>query len=188
MEITFYRKLANKVADAVISNQQYSEAEIKKIRYGLVCIFSDLYKTILFLLIFSIFSLTKEFVLAFLAIMLLRPFLGGYHAKSEVACIFMSFSMLVLSIFLGKQNLIPSYILIGLLAALPILGALIAPVQIKEKKKGSLGTKLAVVIITIALMSVDYFVFSSQIITLSVLEVYILAVYQQLINKLKYKL
>lgn len=56
MEITFYRTLANKVANAVVANQEYSEEDEKRIRYGLVCIFSDLYKFIL-LLIHTIFQL-----------------------------------------------------------------------------------------------------------------------------------
>lgn len=188
MEITFYRKLANKVADAVVSNQQYSEAEIKKIRYGLVCIFSDLYKSILFLLIFSIFSLTKEFILAFLAIMILRPFLGGYHAKNEVACIFMSFFMLLISIFAGRLYIFPSWLLLALMVILPVIGILIAPVHVKEIPTGGVGIKVSTALMTILLLTIDYFFFSSQILCLSVVEVYILAVYQRLINKYKYKL
>lgn len=103
MEITFYRTLANKVANAVVANQEYSEEDEKRIRYGLVCIFSDLYKFILLLIVFSIFSLTKEFFIAFISFLLLRPFLAGYHAKNELVCIFMSFSTILISILVRKK-------------------------------------------------------------------------------------
>jgi accessory gene regulator B len=185
MEITFYRKLADKAADAVLSSHDYTEAEKKKIRYGLVCIFSDLYKTILFLFVFSIFSLTKEFILAFLPILLLRPFLGGYHAKDELACIFMSLFMLIISTFTGKLDIIPLYIQLFLIIILPLLALLMAPVRIKEKVNGGIGTKSAAVFLTIILLLADYFIFPSQIILCSVIEVYLLAIYQLIINKIQ---
>ncbi|AEY68173.1 accessory gene regulator B family protein [Clostridium sp. BNL1100] len=188
MNITFYRKLAYKLADAITRNQQYSEVEIKNIRYGLVCIFSDLYKTILYLLIFTVLSLTKEFLCAFLAFLLLRPFLGGYHFKNEIVCIIMSFITMVIAIFAGKTVIIPYYLQLTLTVFLPILGFLIAPVNESQRQEGRKKTRTAAVVISILLLLSDFFFMPSNIISWSVIEVYSLSVYQLLIIKYKYKL
>lgn len=183
MNITFYRKLAYKVADSVTRNGQYTETEIKDIRYGLVCIFSDFYKTLLYLLIFTVFSLTKEFILAFIAFLLLRPFLGGYHFKSELVCIIMSFLTMAIAIFAGKIIIIPYYIQLLLIIILPIFALLIIPVKDSPKKEYRKRTGILTGLITVLLLLSDYFYMPDNIITWSVLEVYVLSVYQLLIIK-----
>ncbi len=188
MNITFYRKLAYKVADAVTRNGQYSETDIKNIRYGLVCIFSDLYKTILYLFIFTLFSLTKEFLCAFLAFFLLRPYLGGYHFKNEIVCIIMSFITMVIAIFAGKADIIPSYIQLALIVFLPILSILTAPVENRQKQESRKKTCIAAALMTVLLLLSDFFFMSYNIITWSVIEVYVLYVYQLLISKYNHKL
>lgn len=185
LEITFYRTLANKVADAVTENQEYSEADEKRIRYGLVCIFSDLYKIILLLIVFSIFSSTKEFLIAFISVLLLRPFLAGYHAKNEITCIFMSFSTVLISILVGKMNIIPYTLQLLLTILLPIIGLLIAPVRTKKVEEKKLKSKLLTVFFTTLILLVDYFLLTSQILLTSAILVYILALYQMLKNYIK---
>jgi len=182
LEITFYRKLANKVGDAVVGNQEYSELEAKRIRYGLVCIFSDLYKFILFLIIFSIFLLTKEFLIAFTGILLLRPFLAGFHAKTELACIFISFTTTLISIVLGDMNILPSSIQISLIVLLPIIGVIIAPVRTKKVEEKKIVLKISACIITAAILIFDYYFLTSQILFISVLQIYLLALYQMFKN------
>lgn len=188
MNITFYRKLAYKVADSVTRNGQYTETEISNIRYGLVCIFSDLYKTLLYLLIFTVFSLTKEFVLAFIAFLMIRPFLGGYHFKSEFVCIIMSFLTMVIAIFAGKIIIIPFYMQLVLIVLLPILGFLITPVKDKQKKEDRKKTGILTGVITVLLLLSDCFYMPGNIITWSVIEVYVLSVYQLLIIKYLHKM
>lgn len=190
MEITFYRKLANKLADAVVDNQEYSAGEIKRIRYGLVCIFSDLYKFILFLIIFSIFSLTNEFLIAFIGMLLLRPFLAGFHAKNELTCIFMSFTTMLISIMVGDMNILPSYIQVLLIFLLPVIGVIIAPVRVKKtENKNTVGLKLLTGIITTAVLLINYYLLSTQILLISVIIIYLLALYQLLKNHINnYKL
>lgn len=184
MEITFYRKLAEKVTDAVIQNKDYSDTEIKKIRYGLVCIFSDLYKFILYLLIFAIFSLTTEFLISFIGIMLLRPFLGGFHAKTEIACVFMSFSMLLISIILGNLNVVPIELHLLIIFLLPIIGSIIAPVRIKKVEENKSKFKLLAALFTISVLVIDYFLLKNQILLISVLLVYFFALYQYVKNRI----
>lgn len=182
MEITFYRKLANKVADAVVSNQEYSEVEAKRIRYGLVCIFSDLYKFILFLIVFSIFSLTKEYLIAFLGILLLRPFLGGFHAKTELACIFISFTTMLISILIGNMNIIPPLLQRVLIILLPIIGVIIAPVRTKKVEEKKFALKLLTALVTAFILIIDYFLLTNQILLTSIVLIYLLAFYQMLQN------
>lgn len=181
MEITFYRKLANKVADVVVGNQAYTEAEAKRIRHGLICTFSDLYKFILFLIIFAIFSLTKEYMIAFTGILLLRPFLTGYHAKTEIACIFISFTTMLISILVGDMNILPYYLQITLIVILPVIGAIIAPVRKKVEGK-NITVKLLTAFFTAAILMVDYYLLTGQIIFVSVIQIYLLTIYQAVLN------
>jgi accessory gene regulator B len=182
LEITFYRKLANRLADSVVANQEYSETEEKRIRHGLVCAFSDLYKFILLLIIFSIFSSTKEFFIAFSSILLLRPFLAGYHAKSELLCIFMSLTTIAISVFVGKLNIIPNPLHIVLMILLPIVGLVIAPVRTKKVEEKKTFSKLLTSLFTILVLILGYFLIDSQILLVSVLQIYLLALYQMLKN------
>ncbi len=188
MNITFYRKAAYKVADLVTRNGQYTEIEINNIRYGLVCIFSDLYKTILFLLIFSLLSLTKEFLCAFLAFLLLRPFVGGYHSKNEISCILMSFIMMFIAIFVGRTVINSYYIQLAHIVVLPILGFLISPVKEIKNQEDQKKKRILAGLLTFLLLLLDFFFISSNIITWSVIEVYVLSVYQILIIKYNHKL
>ncbi len=189
LEITFYRKLANKVADAVIGNQEYSDSEAKRIRYGLVCIFSDLYKFVLFLIIFSILSFTKEFLIAFTGLMLLRPFLGGFHAKTELACIFISFTTVLISVVVGEMNIIPPLLQQVLIILLPIIGVIIAPVRTKKIEEKKSSSKVLTGIVTAFILIIDYFLLTNQILFVTIIQVYLLALYQILKNcKTAYKL
>lgn len=182
MEITFYRKLANKVADAVVGNQEYSDAEAKRIRYGLVCIFSDLYKFLLFLIIFSILSFTKEFLISFAALLLLRPFLGGFHAKSELACIFISFTTVMISVVVGDMNILPSLLQQILIILLPITGVIISPVRTKKIEEKKFALKVLTGIVTAFILIIDFYILSNQILFVSIILIYILALYQILKN------
>lgn len=184
MEITFYRRLANRLADAVVQNQEYSESEEKRIRHGLVCIFSDMYKFILIFIVFSCFSLTKECFIAFIGILILRPFLAGYHAKSELLCIFLSLITTAISVFVGKLNIIPNNLYILSMILLPIVGLIIAPVRTKKVEEKKTLSKLLTALFTILVLIFDYFLIDSQILLVSVLQIYLLALYQMIKNHL----
>ncbi|MDF2984704.1 MAG: protein involved in post-translational modification of quorum-sensing peptide [Eubacterium sp.] len=177
MEITFYRKIADKVADAVIGSQQYSEAEAKKIRYGLVCFFSDLYKFILLLIIFSVFSQTLEFLLVFACTLLLRPFIGGFHAKNEVVCIFISFVTMLTGITVGRLDILHPNVKIALIILLPIFGAVISPVRKNKEARNYNVLKISVLLITAVLLILDYYILPYQFVFITVILIYLQAVY-----------
>jgi accessory gene regulator B len=182
LEITFYRKLANKLADAVVANQEYSDEDVKRIRHGLVCTFSDLYKFILFLVIFSFFSLTIEYLIAFTAILFLRPFLAGFHARTELRCIFISFSTMLISIVVGNMSILPSYLQHLLIILLPIIGIIIAPVRTKKIEEKKILYKISSCIITAVILITDYYLLINQIFFICVIQIYLLTLYQMLIN------
>ncbi len=183
MEITFYRKIADKVADAVIGNEQYSEADAKKIRYGLVCFFSDLYKFILLLIIFSLFSETREFLLVFGCTLLLRPFVGGFHAKNEFVCILISFLMMLTGVTVGRLDILPSNAVIALIILLPVFGAVISPARKNKEAKNYTVIKISVLLITAGLLALDYYILPHQYVFISVILIYLQAVYSLAVKK-----
>lgn len=184
MEITFYRKLANKLADAVVNNHKYSEAEEKKIRYGLVCIFSDLYKFILLLIIFFLLSSTKEFLIAFIGVLVFRPVLGGYHARSEIACIFISLFTMLVSVYVGKLSVLPLPAQVIIFACLTILGVVIAPVRTKQISENNMKYKILAAFLTPLAFIFDYFLFDNQVLSISTVLIYMFAVLQFVKNSL----
>lgn len=183
MEITFYRKLANKVAEVVVSNHPYSEEESRRIRYGLICIFSDMYKLLLYLVIFAIFSLTKQYLIALIGVVVLRPYLGGFHAKNEITCIFISFFYLLLSILLGRLDMVPQFVQIGVLIIFPAIGAIISPVRVNKVVPFNIKIKITVAVLTVALLLLDMLFIKGQIVFWAIVFTYILAVYQYFLNR-----
>jgi accessory gene regulator B len=166
MEITFYRKLANKVSDAVVANGQYDDISQKRIRYGLVCIFSDLYKFILYFAVFAALGYPRQCITAFVALILLRPFLGG-HAKNELNCIILSFTILSISIF-GGQVLEVNYIIkIILMIIFPVTGLVIA---------SGIKKKIPVALFTQILLIYDLFICGNHIILIIIIISYLFGI------------
>ena len=126
----------------------------------------------------AMFSLTKEFLIAFTGILLIRPFLAGFHAKTELACIFISFTTLLISIVVGDMNILPTYIQILLIILLPIIGIIIAPVRTKKVEERKIVLKLLTGIITLSILLVDYYLIPNQILFVGVLQIYLLSLYQ----------
>jgi accessory gene regulator B len=130
--------------------------------------------------------LTLEFLIAFIGMLILRPFLAGFHAKTELACIFMSFATMLISIMVGDMNILPSYLQIILIILLPIIGVIVAPVRLKKVEKSKTGVlKLLAGVTTIVLLFIDFYLLSSQILLISVILIYLLTLYQILKNYIK---
>ena len=120
-------------------------------------------------------------MIAFTGIMLLRPFLTGFHAKTEIACIFISFITMLISILVGNMNILPSYLQIALIIILPVIGIIIAPVRKKVEGK-NIAVKLLTAFFTAAILMVDYYLLTCQIIFVSVIQIYLLTMYQSVLN------
>ena len=129
-------------------------------------------------IIFSLFSATIEFLLAFVAVLLLRPVLGGYHAKSEIICIIVSFGTMLASIVAGKSNLLPHLVQMVLLFILPLAGILLAPVRTRKVIEKKRTYKILGALLTAVLLLLDYFFIQDQILMVSVIIIYFLSIYQ----------
>src|SRR5690242_17695797 len=95
----FISCLVKKISE---SNPEFSELEIKKIEYGLVCIFGEITKLIPYLIIFWLFSLQQYYMIALLFFCPIRLFSGGYHAETYWRCFFISFAIFGAIIIIGK--------------------------------------------------------------------------------------
>ena len=153
MEIRFYRKIADAISDKIIACGDYDEKTASDIRYGMVCTFSDLYKLVLYTVIFSFAGYFNEFVLAFLPILLLRPFIGGLHAKTEIRCLILSFLNIVTVIILATFIPLNIYVKIASLIILSIVGAVISPTSAKSTYRSKVQSVVLASLFTIVLMA-----------------------------------
>ncbi|MDP4176876.1 MAG: accessory gene regulator B family protein [Bacillota bacterium] len=84
------------------TNSDFTEIQLKKMEYGLLCIFSDLTKAIVYFVLFFLVHLEQYFIISLVFFCPLRLFLGGYHADTYLRCFFMSFIIFLISILTGK--------------------------------------------------------------------------------------
>lgn len=78
-----------------------TQLQLVKIKFGIQCLLSEASKIIIYTVIFSFLSLTKEFFISLLFFVILRGFAGGYHEETYWRCFRTSFLILLLSIYLG---------------------------------------------------------------------------------------
>ncbi|MBB6217143.1 accessory gene regulator B [Anaerosolibacter carboniphilus] len=79
--------IARKITGLIITNNlNLTDLEIKKIEFGLTCIISELSKIFMFLIIFSVFSVTDYFLVGLAFFCSLRLVAGGYHDKTYWRC------------------------------------------------------------------------------------------------------
>ncbi|NLM44779.1 MAG: accessory gene regulator B family protein [Clostridiales bacterium] len=107
--------------------------QLIKIKFGIQCLLCEASKIIIYLVIFSFLSLTKEFIISLLFFAVIRGFAGGYHEDTYWRCFTTSFLILLSSIYLGM------YLNLTMLAKSAILFAsmglvyLLAPVDHPNK-------------------------------------------------------
>jgi accessory gene regulator B len=92
---------------------------------------------------------------------------------------------MLISILVGDMNILPSYLQITLIVILPITGIIIAPVR-KKVEEIKIVNKLLTGIITSSILIADYCLLSNQILFISVIQIYFLAVYQKIKNSFVY--
>lgn len=93
------------------------------------CIASELSKTIIFLIVFSLWGLTKEFWAALFFMMLYRTSSGGLHCKSYFSCLALSFLILFLAITMGVHLPISLWFLLPSTLIMAIFAYHFSPVQ-----------------------------------------------------------
>lgn len=127
-------KIAEKLAIAIQKNNtSISKEQYETIKFGLECLLNETVKTLVYMAIFSIFSLTGHFLVAFVFFSLMRSFAGGYHEESFTRCFIVTFLILTAAIVAGSQLYIPLEVRISLMAVSVISAAVFAPVDHPNK-------------------------------------------------------
>ncbi|WPC40131.1 accessory gene regulator B family protein [Clostridium sp. JS66] len=155
----FINCLVQKISE---TNPEFSDLELKKMEYGLVCIFSEITKIIPYFIIFYFFSLEKYYIVTIIFFCPVRIFSGGYHAKTYWGCLFITFVIFALIIIISKYSAFNIIILILLLIISFILICIFSPVdninkRIKSKER-RLKLKHCSIITALFLSILCYFI------------------------------
>lgn len=124
------KKIAKKLTNIIYeNNSSLTNIELKKIEFGLECFLSEISKILIYLVVFSILSLTKYFVLALLSFTILRSTAGGYHDNTYLQCLINSFILMCIIIMCGTKLTLSAYVK-GIIILLSIVLIIIyAPVD-----------------------------------------------------------
>jgi Membrane protein putatively involved in post-translational modification of the autoinducing quorum-sensing peptide len=144
------------------TNPQFSDLQLKKMEYGLLCAIDEITKLIPYFIIFWFFSVQKYYIIILIFFAPIRLFTGGYHAKTYWGCFFITFVIFSLIITIGKYLSFNTITLILSLVVSFILVCIYAPVdninkRIKNKER-KLKLKYFSIIITFCLSILCYFV------------------------------
>jgi accessory gene regulator B len=127
-------KLAKHIVHTISqTNPEFTHLQLLKMEYGLVCIFSEVSKFVPLLILFSLLSLQKYFLIAFFFFGANRIFSGGYHAKTYWKCFVSTYTLFIFLVFTGnyfEANILPLSIL---LCAAIVAVCLYAPVDHQNK-------------------------------------------------------
>ncbi|MEY7998947.1 accessory gene regulator B family protein [Clostridium sp. Mt-5] len=168
------------------SNPEFSELQLRKMEYGLVCTFDEITKLIPYFIIFWIFSLQNYYIITLLFFCPIRLFSGGYHAKTYWGCFFISFIIFYIIVTAGKYMIINNIFIIFLLSISFILICIFSPVDNINKKIKSESRRNQLrhysILITMLLIIMCYFI-SNKFLSTAVISI-ITATLMMLIGKL----
>lgn len=132
--MNYIMKISNFLSDYIIKAGDFKSLEKIKIRYGIECIVSEISKLIIYFIIFSLFSLTKEFIIAALFFIIFRIYSGGFHQDTYFKCFITSFLLLLIIIKLPDLIYFTLTTKIILLAITYILTFIYSPVDHPNKR------------------------------------------------------
>ena len=158
------------------TNSQFTELELKKMEYGLVCLFDEVTKIIPYYIIFYLFSLQQYYIVIFAFFCPIRLFSGGFHAKTYCGCFFISFVTFCVMIIIGKYITINSLTSTLVLIISVLLVYIFSPVdnvnkRIKGKDRRNKLKCLSVV--TTSLLSGMCYIIPNKFFTTAVLAIFI---------------
>lgn len=133
------------------SNPQFTQLELKKMEYGILCFLDEVTKIIPFFIVFYLFSVHSYFLIALAFFCPIRMFTGGYHAKSYWGCFAVSFVIFSVIICISKYMLFKGVTLIIILVISTILVCIFAPVDNENKRIKSKERFIHLKIISIAI-------------------------------------
>lgn len=78
--------ILNYIIENISKYQEYSDVELKRIRYGLETVYLTIFKTVLFIVLSIIFGYFHELIMYMIFYGILRLFGFGAHAKESIHC------------------------------------------------------------------------------------------------------
>lgn len=133
------------------TNTQYSELQLRKMEYGLICFFNEITKLISYFIIFYIFNSQDYYLVALLFFCSMRAFSGGYHAKTYWGCFFFSLLIFWIIVVVGKNVALGNNEIIILLFISFILVSIFSPVDNINKRIKSNERRLKLKYLSIAI-------------------------------------
>ena len=97
------KRIVNVIINGLSRSVSYSQEQREHIEYSLTVITYELIKLILIVLILYMLGLLKEGLAVLLAIIITKPFIGGYHEDSQIKCFFATMTIVCGLIILGRS-------------------------------------------------------------------------------------
>lgn len=142
------------ILNQIRSLERYEEDDIDMMRYSLQTILWEIEKVIIIFLVFILTGHQTYFWYTLIVLMSIRVFAGGYHSRTALSCLFISFGVFFLAIIvLPKIPLNSMFILIlSVFSLLVTFG--VAPIRSIQKKaiqrkKNDMSKKIIAFIITL---------------------------------------
>lgn len=110
------------------SKRELTEHERKLNEYYWKCFLSEFSKICIFLVMFILLGLTKEYFFALLYLMILRNSGGGLHCKHYTSCLLVSFTFLYSSIVLAMHIVPVKPVACASILLCALLGYFLVPV------------------------------------------------------------
>lgn len=129
-------QFAAKVAMRLLGNQCILNDEIDIVSYGLFTIISKIMYGIISLILGVLFGCWLESIFFYICFLFVKKYTGGFHAKTEIRCFFISTLSILLSIstiFVSKNSFSLTVTIFVLSIVFSIAIALLAPVPSKER-------------------------------------------------------
>lgn len=157
------------------TNPQFTNLQLKKMEYGLLCFFDEVTKFILYIILLGFFSLQQYFILVCLFFCPIRLFSGGFHCKTYWGCFFFSLTVLSIPIVIGRYFSFNNTILVILLIISFLLILIFSPVDNINKRIKSMErrNKLKIISILITLiLSLFCCILPGKFLTVAVLAIF----------------
>ena len=92
-----------------------SDSEKERIGYSIQSILSELEKILLFGFVFLLMGRFADFVIIYLALFIVRGFIGGIHQKTFITCLLHTSIFFIIVIFMTDQMILPGSVWIYIL-------------------------------------------------------------------------
>ena len=97
------RSIVNLIVNYLSNNKNYNNEQKEKMEYILTIMIYELIKFILLIFILYLLGFLKEGLVVLIAIMITKPFIGGYHEDSQIKC-FSATLIIVCSLIILGEN------------------------------------------------------------------------------------